>query len=313
MKANYSFFSTKKFWAKVFFALLVTFILALIAAYFLLSPRFNPALVNAILVHPNELIEHNVEMRSLSGVTPEEVTIPIDDARLNALFYKVEGSPDVILFNHGNAGNIDHRIEKIRAMVGFGISVLAYDYRGYGKSKGTPTVKTLIDDGLAAYDYLVKTKNYKPNQIVLYGESIGTGVSTEIARRRDYQSIVLESGFTSPERRGKEQVAMLNIYPSALLFDPDAALDNLDYVRGKHKPLLLVAGQHDDMIPCSHSKTMFAEATEPKQILICPNSGHNDLSQDWVLYKTTLDDFLKANAGAGKSKPDNSAVEQIKN
>lgn len=269
-------------------------------------------MVDHFLLHPNELPEHMPAMRSLAGIEPEEVTIPVDEARLNALFYKVKDSPDVILYSHGNAGNIDHRIDKIKNMLDLGISVLAYDYRGYGKSKGTPTVQAVIADGLGAYDFLIEKKHYKPNQIVLYGESMGTGISSEIAKRRDYQSIILESGFTSPERFAKEKVSALHIYPSSLIFDPAAALDNLDYVRGKHKPLLLFAGQNDEVIPCNHSKTMFAEATEPKKLVIGPNSEHNDFSKDWTLYKNSLDDFLKANASSGQPKPD-TKVEQIKN
>lgn len=253
-----------------------------------------------------------VAMRSLEGIVPEEVTIPVGDARLNALYYKVEGCPDVLLYSHGNAGNVDHRIEKIKTMLQCGISVFAYDYRGYGKSKGVPTVHTVVDDGLAAYDYLVEQKHYKPNQIVLYGESMGTGTSSEIGKRRDYQSIILESGFTSPERLAKERAPFLNIYPTTLMFDPECALDNLEYVRGKHKPLLIIAGKFDEVIPYEHGKRMFDEGSEPKKLVIGPNSSHNDFSKDWTLYKTSLDDFLKANASSAKSTPD-AAAQQIKN
>ncbi|MDZ4832523.1 MAG: alpha/beta hydrolase [Candidatus Melainabacteria bacterium] len=291
MKANFKFLSEQRFWTKAGWAVLTTFALCIVFLYFFVSPRFNETLVNTVLIHPNVLPEHAEEMRALAGVEAKEVTIPAGTARLDALLYKVKGAPDVVLYSHGNAGNIDHRIEKIRALIQIGISVFAYDYRGYGKSSGEPTLKTIVVDGIAAYDFLVEKENYKPEQIVLYGESIGTGISTEIARKRKYKALILESGFSSPETRAKEKIPALNIYPSFLMMDP--ALDNLEYVRGKHQPLLLIAGKHDDMIPCTHSETMFAQASEPKKLLLGPNSNHNDFSKDWILYKTTIEAFLK--------------------
>ncbi len=299
LKTTFNFLTTKKFWIKVVVALFSTFVACLIFVYFYLAPRLNEGLVNLVLVHANELKEHDEAMRSLGGVEAKEVTIPLDSANLNAMFYRVKDSPYVILYSHGNAGNIDYRIDKIRTMIECGISVLAYDYRGYGKSTGVPTLRTIVEDGIGAYDFLLAKENYKPDQVVLYGESIGTGISTEIARKRDYRLLILESGFTSPENRAKDEYPFLHIYPSFLMMQP--ALDNLEYVRGKHRPLLLFAGQNDTIIPCAHSKRMFAEASEPKRLVIGPHSEHNDFSKDWNLYKTALDDFLKANLSVAKT------------
>lgn len=289
-----NFLRTARFWKKTAIVLGAVFATTIIVVYFLLAPRFNENFVNEVLFHPLALTDHAAEMKKLSGVQAEEVVFPSGNGKLNALFYRVTGTPDVVLISHGNAGSIDNRIDKIQAIIDSGVSVFAYDYRGYGKSSGKPSLRGVVEDGIAAYDYLIDSKNYKPDQIVLYGESVGTGVTTEIARRRQCKAMILESGFTSPEKRAKEKLPIVNIYPSFLCLDP--ALDNLDYVRGKHPPLLLFAGQNDTMIPCSHSQTMFAEATDPKQLVIGPNSDHNDFSRDFPMYKKALSDFLKTNA-----------------
>lgn len=285
------FLRKKRFWGKVVVAYATVQLLMFIGLYLFICPRFNEPLVNSILFHPNHREQHHEEIMTISDVKAEEVSIPVGDAVVNGLFYRVDPAPDVVLFSHGNASDIDNRFPKIKAMVDCGISVLAYDYRGYGKSTGEPSIRGVIEDGTAAYDFLTNQKNYTPQNIVLYGESVGTGVSTEIARKRKCKAIILESGFTSPERRAKEKISFLNLYPSFLMMEP--TLDNLDYARGKHPPLLLFAGKLDTMIPSHHSETIFAQATEPKELVVGPNSSHNDFSQDWELYTSSLEAFIK--------------------
>lgn len=297
---DFSFFKTKGFWKRLVITLASVQLLLIIGLYFYLSPRLNEPLVNAILFHPNHRDAHDENMKMLSGVEAEEVSIPVDGGVVNGLFYRKPGTPDVILMSHGNASDLDNRIEKIRAMLDCGISVLAYDYKGYGKSSGEPSIRGVIADGVAAYDFLAKNKGYTSKNIVLYGESVGTGVSTEIARRRECKAIILESGFTSPEQRAKEKIPVLNMYPSALMMDPP--MDNLDYVKGKHPPLLLFAGKLDTMIPPQHSERMLAEGTEPKQLILGPNSSHNDFAKDWKLYIDGLHAFLQKNATLAEGK-----------
>jgi pimeloyl-ACP methyl ester carboxylesterase len=292
--ADFSFFRTGRFWKKVGIILTGVLLLLLVGLYYYLSPRFNEPLVTAILFHKNHRAEHEPEMKVLSDVKMEEVSIPCNGAVINALFYRKPGTPDVILMSHGNASDVDNRIEKIRLMLDSGISVLAYDYKGYGRSTGEPSIQGVIDDGVAAYDFLIDEKKYTPKNIVFYGESVGTGVSTEVARKRECKAIILESGFTSPEQRAKEKIPILHMYPSFLMMEP--RMDNLDYAKGKHPPLLLFAGKQDTLIPPHHSETIFAQATEPKQLIIGPNSSHNDFAKDWELYKNGLQTFLRNNA-----------------
>ena len=273
---------------------------ALICAYLLFSPRFNSKLVNMILFHPNQQSEHDSRLNNLSGVPAEEVFFKAgaQGPMLNGIIYKVPESKTIVLFSHGNAASLDCRIDKLRAIIDSGSSVFAYDYRGYGRSEGVPTLPGLIEDSDAAYDYLINERHYKPESIVLYGESLGTGISTSLARRADQnqqkiKGIVLESGFASLEALAKQKLALLSIYPSFLFTDPP--LDNVAYVKDSHPPLLIIAGAKDTTIPYEQNgKVMFEQAKDPKALFVGPNSSHNVFSLDFAAYKLALSRFLKS-------------------
>lgn len=288
----------KKVLRLIFFGFLNLVAFILIGGYVSLCPRFNSALVNAVLFHPEVYKSPAGIKKVFDGVNGEEVAFegkkgPGEQSapRLDGWLFRRPGVKEIVLLNHGNAGNLHHRDWKVEAILGSGASVFSYDYRGYGKSDGTPDLHGVIRDGIGAYDYLVEKQGYKPQDIILYGESIGTGISSEIARQRDCKAIILESGFMSAERLGKDMLPPMKLYPSFLFFSP--TLDNLEYVKGKHPPLLIMAGRKDTLIPCIHSQTMFDQATEPKQLCIFEHSGHNDFSADFAAYKKRVTDFVQ--------------------
>ena len=107
-----------------------------------------------------------------------------DGTKLHGWFFPLPGKSPVILFCHGNAGNISHRLWNIQKLLSHGFQVFIYDYRGYGKSNGSPSRKGLYLDGLAAYDFLVKKRGISPDRIILFGRSLGAAVATEIAVQR---------------------------------------------------------------------------------------------------------------------------------
>jgi len=277
----------------------VTFLaLILISAYVYLCPRFNASIVNAIMFHPDPSKSPPGAQKILAGISGEEVSFQSKPETgekvapmLNGWLFKIPGAKDIVLISHGNAGNLHHRDWKVEAIMGSGVSALIYDYRGYGKSEGEPTLPGVIKDTISAYDYLVENRGYKPENIILYGESIGTGFTCELARQRKCKAIVLESGFISTERLGKDKIAPLNLYPSFLFYSP--ILDNLEYIKGNHPPVLILAGRQDKIIPVVHSQTMFDQGAEPKQLFIFERSGHNDFSPDYALYKKHVIDFVQ--------------------
>lgn len=293
--------------------------LILISAYVYLCPRFNSNIVNAIMFHPDPSKSPPGAQKIFAGIRGEEVSFqskpepgekvaPI----LNGWLFKVPGAKDIVLISHGNAGNLHHRDWKVEAIMSSGASAFIYDYRGYGKSEGRPTLPGVIEDTVSAYDYLVGNHGYKPENIILYGESIGTGFTCELARQRKCKAVVLESGFISTERLGKDKIAPLNLYPSFLFYSP--ILDNLEYVKGSHPPVLILAGRQDNVIPVAHSQTMFDQGAEPKQLFIFERSGHNDFSPDYALYKQHVIDFVQQlNSQTGQETAEAVQTSEISN
>jgi uncharacterized protein len=155
------------------------------------------------------------------------------------------------------------------------VSVLLYDYRGYGKSEGKPSVAGVCQDGIAAFDYLIREKGYKASQILLYGESLGTAIASEIAAARPCAGIILQSGFTSLRDIGAEHFPVTKVYPRFLF--PEHLLDNLAHVENNKRPLLIIHGHKDKVVPFKHAQMIYERAAEPKVFVELPECAHNDI------------------------------------
>lgn len=205
--------------------------------------------------------------------------------KIHGWYYSAAGSAQVILFNHGNAGNLLSRTSILALLLKTGASIFIYDYEGFGKSEGLPTIEGILENGLVAYDFLVSTKGVKPQNIIVYGESLGTGVAMYLAEHKPVAGVILQSGFSSLRTIALESFPALKVFPSFLF--PTQQLDTLALVKKTHPPLLIVHGVKDEIVPYSHAKRLYSEATEPKQLLTLPNSGHTDLTM------TAPQEFLK--------------------
>ncbi|MBX3137361.1 alpha/beta hydrolase [Candidatus Obscuribacterales bacterium] len=235
-------------------------------------PAANPALVNVILFRPLKVFDEFYG-KELAGVRAEEVNITSSDGvRLFGRFYKQKGATKVVLYNHGNGGNVSmpYCLYKINSLLSTGVSVLAYDYRGYGKSTGTPSIDGVVDDSAAAFNYLLR-RGIKNDQIIVYGESLGAGVSSALCKRIDCAGVVLESGFSSVEALGKEKFDLFKLYPSWMF---PKQFDNDSFVVRHHPPLLIVAGKLDEVIPWHHSQYLFDHATKPAQFAVYEDCHH---------------------------------------
>lgn len=222
----------------------------------------------------------------------KEVTFPTANGkRLNGLYFKREGSKKIYLLNHGNAGNVAHRIGHAMHMLMLGESVFVYDYQGYGKSEGEPSVQGIIDDGLAAYDYVTKEKGWKPEQVIVYGESLGCAVACEIAKQRDVAAIVLQSGFASLPAAARDRFIWLNLFPDFTF--PQPQLNNCQILADNHKPVLIIHGEKDPILSVKFANQMYDSALEPKTIVKLKTSGHNDvLDKGLKEYMAAMKSFL---------------------
>ncbi len=202
----------------------------------------------------------------------EEVSLATEDGvRLHGWFLPVPDASWTVLVCHGNAGNISHRLDRALLLQSkLRSSVFLFDYRGYGKSGGSPDEEGTYRDGRAAYDYLVD-RGVSSGQIVLFGESLGAAIAIEVAIRKPIAALVLESAFTSiPDMASA-------VYP----FLPLGRLvrtryDNLAKISSVRSPLLVLHGTRDRTVPFEQGQRLFKAASEPKRFFAISGAGHND-------------------------------------
>ncbi len=207
------------------------------------------------------------------GLQAEEVFVKVDDeAVIHAWFFAPPNDrAPVLLFCHGNAGNISHRLDNVRHLVQHGLGVLLFDYRGYGKSTGRPSEKGVYRDGRTAYEYLVHERKIPPERIVPFGRSLGAAVALEVALHHPVRSVILESAFTSTRDMAKR------MGPFALLSPVmPANYNNLDKIRRLKASKLIIHGRDDDIVPFKMGETLYSAASEPKAFLPMDGAGHND-------------------------------------
>jgi fermentation-respiration switch protein FrsA (DUF1100 family) len=225
------------------------------------------------------------------GLDYEALTLASDDGeKLDAWFVpgpgKTPGQP-VVLFLHGNAGNISHRMDSIAMFHRLGYGVLIFDYRGYGRSSGKPSEAGLYRDAQAAWDHLTRQRGIAPRHIILFGESLGGALAAWLAAREKPAALVLSSVFTSvPDLAADLYPWLPTRWLTRLHYDTRAALAKT------RCPVLVAHSRQDEIVPFRHGQRLFEAAPEPKVFLQLAG-GHNDgfifMRQDWV---SALADFL---------------------
>jgi len=212
-----------------------------------------------------------------------------DGVVLCGWFIPAGGSSATLLLCHGNAGNIGHRLEKIALFHKMGLNVFIFDYRGYGKSKGTPNEKGLYRDGEAAYRYLIETEGISPQDVILYGASLGAAVAIDIASRSEFRVLITEEAFTSM----KDMVRI--IYPFLPHFILESRLDSISKIRDIDRPKLIIHSVNDEIVPFSLGEKLFDAAAPPKEFLKV-RGGHNTAFMDsQELFQSRIKLFIQDN------------------
>jgi len=265
--------------------------------FFLISPICLFQLTRILLFFPDQTV---YDMKAPLATIAEKLKTKVEEVRfksangklLNGLYFKRDGAKHVLLLSHGNAGNVAHRLPHVIHMLQLGTSVLLYDYQGYGKSEGDPSVSGIVEDGVAAYDYLTGTLGWHANQVILYGESLGCAVTCQIAKQREAAAMVLQSGFASLPGAARDRFIWLNLFPDFTF--PQPQLNNCQILAASHIPLLIIHGEKDSILPIKYADQMYAASCAPKQFVRLKNSGHNDvLGADLNEYRAALGSLLK--------------------
>ena len=221
-----------------------------------------------------------------------------DGVRLHGWFVP-GGSDTTLLWLHGNGGNISHRVDNIAELhARLGVGVFIFDYRGYGRSDGTPSERGTYLDAEAALAYLVSRRDVDPTRLVLFGRSLGCAVAAEIASRHEFHAVVLESPFTSIAAMAKRHYPIL---PGIGLFFR-TRYDTLAKVKDVRVPVMVLHGDSDEIAPFDMGREVFAAANPPKRFHTIEGAGHNDTYMvGGSAYYEALGEFLKDPAGAGSN------------
>jgi len=193
-----------------------------------------------------------------------------DNLKLNGWFIPAEDPRGTLLFCHGNAGNISHRIEIIKIFNKLNLNVFIFDYRGYGRSQGSPTEAGLYRDAQAAYKYLLSKKDINNEAIVIYGKSIGANVAIDLASKVKAAVLISESGFSSAYDMGKRLFPYLPVkWIITIKYDALTRIKNITI------PKLIIHSQDDEIVPFKLGKKLFEAAPPPKEFYKM-SGGHNE-------------------------------------
>lgn len=229
------------------------------------------------------------------AITPESVGLQYEDVYFRAedgteshgWYIPSDSSRGVILFCHGNAGNISHRLETVKIFNDLDLSVFIFDYRGYGKSKGKLSENGSYLDADAAWVYLSSSMEIDPHRIIVFGRSLGGAVAANLASKRPVGGIIVESSFTSVKDLGSE------IYP----FLPVRLLSRFEYntlekIREVTCPKLIIHSRDDEMISFKHGERLYGAASEPKEFLEISGSHNEGFWINLNKYKSGIDSFI---------------------
>ncbi|MEV6280856.1 alpha/beta hydrolase [Nocardia sp. NPDC051832] len=206
------------------------------------------------------------------GLAYRDLSIETADGEtVNAWWLPARRSIGHVLFAHGNAGNIGDRIPIYALLTDAGFDVLAFDYRGYGRSTGRPSERGTYLDARAARQALLEQPGVDPERVVYLGKSLGGGVMLELASEFPPAGLVLVSTFTGIRDAAR------SVYPFLPAPFVPNAYPSLRRIRKLNVPVLITHGDRDDLLPLRHAERLYEAAREPKRLEVFAGAGHNDL------------------------------------
>jgi len=228
------------------------------------------------------------------GLDYEDLTLPVDDGtKLHGWFIPFNHAANMhkqatLLFFHGNAGNISHRLDSIKLFNKLGLNILIIDYRGYGQSTGSPTEAGTYEDAQTAWHYLTATRGIKASNIIIFGRSLGGSIAAWLASQQTPAALIIESSFSSVTSMGQR------IYP----FLPVRLLSRFqyntkEYVKAVNCPVLVAHSRDDEIIPYEEGRDIFDAAPEPKYFLEMRGGHNNGFIVSGSNYMNGLDSFIK--------------------
>ncbi|HKK50017.1 MAG TPA: alpha/beta hydrolase [Myxococcota bacterium] len=228
-------------------------------------------LVRSVIFQPSPGVDLTPEQL---GLRAEEVFLETaDGVRIHGFWLPAEEADRAVLFLHGNAGNASHRLPMAARLRALGAHVLLLDYRGYGRSEGSPSEDGLYADARAGLDHLTGARGLDARRVVVFGRSLGAVVAVDLARGRPFAGVILESAFPNAEEVARAAFG----WPLSLL--ARGRFDALSRIGAVEAPLLFLHGDSDRIVPPSLGRALHEAAPEPKTFELVSGAGHNDTAE----------------------------------
>ena len=247
------------------------------------------------------------------GASPSEISLNYEDVslttsdneRLHGWYIPAVDSRGVLLFFHGNAGNISHRLDSLRIFHELGLDTLIIDYRGYGQSTGKASEQGTYLDAQAAWDYLINSRGIPAEQIIVFGRSLGGAVGAWLGVQHTPAAVIIESSFTSGVDMARRLYPFLPVRLITRLQYPVA-----DYAGRLNCPVLVVHSRHDEIIPFSMGQAIYAAVQQQKRFLELRGDHNNGFLISQEDYIVGLKDFTQSILGSDVSPANMSKIIQ---
>ena len=265
--------------------MLVIWIVIIIIGVYVLFAGFLYIFQSQFIYYPERVLSADP---SHIGLPFENVSLETDDKiRLAGWYIPKDDSRGVLLFCHGNAGNIGHRLESIEIFHKLGLDVFIFDYRGYGLSEGKPTEIGMYEDAEAAWRYLTEKRLVDAEKIIVFGRSLGGAVAAWLTSRHTPGALILESTLTSvPDLAAK----LYPYLPVKLL--SRFKYDTEGYLVGVNCPVLIIHSPNDEIMPFGHGRQLFEVAKEPKRFLEISGTHNEGFITSGRHYEEGLSAFI---------------------
>jgi fermentation-respiration switch protein FrsA (DUF1100 family) len=231
------------------------------------------SLINRMAFHPDK--ESSIPQDKLPQGVQEIFIDTTDGVKIQSYFIPDKSSKKIVIFFHGNAGNIAHRLVDLLQIRESGVNVLGVGYRGYGKSEGKPNEKGIYRDGESALAYAIAALGFNINDIYIFGRSIGTTVAIHTAQEKDLAGLILVTPLTS----GKEQAKAMGL--NSIAFLAGGSFNNIEKIQNITCPVLVIHGDADRVIPYRMSVEIYEKIQTEKELITICGAGHNNISADF--------------------------------
>jgi len=265
--------------------MLVSFVVVLFVAYwglgvilYFMQPQFLYSPVREVPYTPDEL-----------GLDFEDVVFQSEDGlKLNGWYVPAGNSNLTVLFCHGNGGNMMHCLDSINILYNLGLNCFIFDYRGYGKSDGKPSEEGTYLDARAAYEWLTDVKKISPDNIIIFGRSLGGSIATQLASKVKAKSLIVESAFTSYADIGKKFYPYMPVRWFARF-----NYNTIDYIKAVHCPVMIIHSRNDEVVPFEFGLELYEASNEPNKFVEIFGSHNDGFLVSSERYKTAWLNWLK--------------------